>query len=327
MYWYLAQALVRANYTVLTYDPRGQGRSDQIAANGALGSNLDARVFWEGQVDAIDFARSSPGLPHPYTAICAGTYPTTVDPYNPQWAQVDLERLGIAGHSLGAIGVAVVQGYGAPESDPWPGMLDTRNPVRAAVGLDSLINPDGTAFAPVDNEPAPPELLGLIVQVGTQGTLPRFAPRIPSMNFSADYALASIVPYIAPPDPERHKQTLRTWQRAGVPFYSLTFQGTTHLDYSPTPLIPATSWCPAPNSEACQNGFGAPAISYYTVAWFDRWLKVPGEVGYDDADMRLIDDAGRDGAAKMSFRFRSARDFPDRTGRRQHCEDSRSGCD
>lgn len=65
---------------------------------------------------------------------------------------------------------------------------------------------------------------------------------------------------------------------------------------------------------------------YYTLAWFDRWLKQPGEPGYATADARLLDDGGPQGAVKMSYRFHSARDFPDRSGRRHVCEDIRAGC-
>jgi hypothetical protein len=56
------------------------------------------------------------------------------------------------------------------------------------------------------------------------------------------------------------------------------------------------------------------------------WLKKPGEAGYTDADARLLNDGGPQGAVKMSFHFRSARDFPDRSGVREHCESIRTGC-
>jgi hypothetical protein len=55
-------------------------------------------------------------------------------------------------------------------------------------------------------------------------------------------------------------------------------------------------------------------------------LKKPDEAGYTDADARLLNDGGPQGAVKMSFHFRSARDFPDRSGVREHCESIRTGC-
>lgn len=326
LYWWAAQTLLRGGHAVLTYDPRGQGRSDFQAPGGQQGSNANARVFWEGQVDAIDFLRSTPGRPQPQGQRCAGRYPTSMTTYNPAWQRIDADRLGIAGHSLGAIGVSVVQGYGADGAEPWPGEIDTVNPVRAAVAWDSLINPDGRGFAPADNAPLPPALVAALLQLGTQGNLPAFAPRAPTLSFHAEYGLFTPQPYLRPPDPDRHLQSLPVWQAAGVPLISLSFQGTTHLDFAPGPLLPATSWCPDPAAGHCQGGYGLPAIAHYTLAWFDRWLKRPGEPGYEDADRRLLDDGGPQGVEKMSFHFRSARHYPDRSGRWQSCNDLRAGC-
>ncbi len=324
-YWWAAQALVRSGYAVLTYDPRGQGRSDQQAPNLMQGSNINPKVFWEGQVDAIDFFRSTAAVPYPHQQACAGTYPTATAAFNPIAESVDPDRLGIAGHSLGAIGVSVVQGYGAAGAQAWPGLLDQQNPVKAAVAWDSLITPDFGGFAPVSNYPVPSELAQVIGRIGTLGQLPRFAPRAPSLSFNADYGLVP-APYLSPSDATGHKAAFAAWQAAGVPSMVVSFQGTTHLDFALTPGLPTTSWCPDPASGSCSGGYGQPAIIYYTVAWFDRWLKRRGEPGYADADSRLVDDAGPQGAVKLSYRYESARDFPDRSGRRQHCEDIRGGC-
>jgi hypothetical protein len=326
VYWWAAQALVRAGYAVLSYDPRGQGRSDQQTPNLQQGSNLGPSVFWEGQVDAIDFFRSTPAQPYPHNLSCAGTYPTPTTPFNPIWQRLDPARLGIAGHSLGAIGVSVVQGYGAPGADPWPGQLDASNPVQAAVAWDSLMTSDGGSLAPATNYPLPPAVTDALTQLIVMGGLPKFAPRVPSMSFNADYGFAP-TPNLLPPDPENHKLAFAEWRTQGVPSYVLGFQGTTHFDFSLLPEFPATSWCPDISSGACRGGWGNPAIAHYTLAWFDRWLKRAGEVGYADADQRLVDDGGEQGAAKLSYRYRSARDYPDRSGKRQHCEDIRAGCE
>ena len=56
----------------------------------------------------------------------------------------------------------------------------------------------------------------------------------------------------------------------------------------------------------------------------DRWLKRPGESGYDDADARLLAEA--DWHERLSFYYASARDFPTRGGGMQRCEDLRAGC-
>jgi hypothetical protein len=133
LYWWMAQALVRQGYVVMTFDPRGQGRSDQQTPTGGQGSNADSTVFWNGLVNVIDFFRSTPVAPYPHNVTCAGTYGTTVTDYNPFFDRIDRDRLGIAGHSLGATGVSVVQSYGADGAEPWPGLLDTENPVKVIV--------------------------------------------------------------------------------------------------------------------------------------------------------------------------------------------------
>ncbi|WP_269620513.1 hypothetical protein [Zhongshania sp. BJYM1] len=324
-YWFVVQPLVRAGYMVLTFDPRGQGRSDQQSPNLQQGSNANLAVFWEGQVDAIDFFRSSPAKPYPHNVACKGTYPTTMTDFNPFWNNQDPKRLGIAGHSAGAIGVSVVQGYGAQGAEPWPGQIDTENPVKVAVAWDSFVTPEGEGLAPLTNIGAPDPLNAVLSSALTGGELPAFGPRVPSLSFSADYGFAPLA-YTSPPNPDSHNLAMLLWQEAGIPFYSLTFQGTTHFDYSLIPTFPSTSWCPDPESGACEEGWGAPAIVYYSVAWFDRWLKLAGEAGYDDADQRLVDDAGSQGAIKMSFRYISARDYSDRFGNSQRCDDIRAGC-
>lgn len=297
LYWWAAQALVRAGYVVLTFDPRGQGRSDMQTPDGEQGGNFNSTVFWDGLVNLIDFFRSSPSAPYPHNASCADTYPTEVAPFNPFWDRMDPQRLGLAGHSLGAAGVTRVQAYDAPGAEPWPGLLDADNPVDVIVAWDKLGDISGEA-GPVQ-------------------------PRVPAMGHTSEYGLAP-VPHLSAPDPEAHKAAYRGWQDAEVPVFQLTIQGSAHYEWSLIPGFPATSWCPDPASGRCEGGWAQPMAEHYTVAWFDRWLKQPGEPGYADADARLLDD--EQWQERYSFYYRSARDFPDRSGQRQLCEDIRAGC-
>ncbi len=333
-YWWAAQLLVKSGYVVLSFDPRGQGRSDQETPSGGQGTNINPSVFWTGLVDAIDFFRSSPASPYPNNAPCAGDYPTKVTASNPAHAAIDPQRLGIVGHSLGAIGVSIVQGYGAPGADPWPGKLDKTNPVKVAVAWDGLLAPDATQIGGaagggvltlLQQLPLTEQAYAAFVQLVITRGAPVFAPRVPSMGQSSEYGLAP-TPFLVPPDPEMHKVGFDAWETAGVPTYELTIQGSTHYEWSLVPTFPASSWCPDTSSGACAGGWGQPMAQYYTLAWLDRWLKNPGETGYDDADTRLLDDGGPQGAAKMSFYFRSARSYPDRQGVEQLCQDIRAGC-
>jgi hypothetical protein len=255
-YWWIAQALVRAGYAVMTFDPRGQSRSDWQSPDGQQGGNVNLQVFWQEAVDAIDFLHSTPSRPYPHNPGCGSAYPTVTTAFNPLWSQIDPQRLGVSGHSAGAIATSVLQGYGAPGADPWPGVMDARNPVGAAVALDSLIASDGSSFVPVDSSLLPSQVSTAVVQAGTQGNLPRFGPRAPSMTIDAEYSLDQPLPFLLPPDPELHKGTFGVWQAAGVPIFTLTHQGTSHLDFPSAVGTPATSWCPDPASGACEGAAG-----------------------------------------------------------------------
>ena len=291
LYWWSAQALVRAGYVVMTFDPRGQGRSDLQTPSGEQGSNANSTVFYTGMVNAIDFFRSSPARLYPHNVTCAGSYPTIVDPYNPFFERLDLSRLGIAGHSLGAAGVSAVQGYpGDRFTFPDP---DGGNPVDVVVAWDALgISADGP-------------------------------PRVPAMGQSSEYGLTP-APFQNPPDPEGKKAAYQAYKTAGVPVYQITIQGSTHYEWSLLPTFPATSWCADMSTGSCLGGWGNPMAEHYTVAWIDRWLKQPGEAGYGDADARLLADA--DWCPRYSFYLRSARTFPDRGGKPHASEDIRADC-
>lgn len=331
-YWWAAQALVRAGYQVMTFDPRGQGRSDFLTPAGGTGTNINPSVFWLGLVDAIDFFRSSPTRVAPNNARCAASYATETTAFNPEHGLLDPERLGLAGHSLGAIGVSVVQGYGAPGADPWPGQLDTTNPVDVVVAWDGLLRPEGGLVGGAFQGGGLSNLLNtigvsdpvfrLIIERG----LPKFGIRVPAMSQGSDYGIL-VSPFLSPPDPaQRLKLGFDGWSAAGVPVYDMTLRGSSHFEWSLIVGLPATSWCASVANGHCEGGWGMPAARHYTVAWFDRWLKAPNESGFSTADERLTAIDGEFGRDRMSFRFRSAFDFKQRSGEPARCSDIRAAC-
>ncbi|MCH8543173.1 MAG: hypothetical protein LAT61_06365 [Alcanivorax sp.] len=308
LYWWAAQMLVENGYAVLTFDPRGQGRSDMQTPQGVQGSNFNPAVFWEGLVDAIDFFRSSPAQPYPHNETCQGTQPTPVTAFNPYFGDIDPERLGIAGHSLGAVGVSIVQGMGAEGAAPWDGQLDNHNPVTVAVAWDGAIAPavegegSGGGSSPIGL------VFGLL---GDDAPRPAFAPRVPMMIQDSEYGLTP-VPFAQPPEPRSQLGPFEAWQRAGVPSMSFTIQGSSHYEWSLLPSFPTSSWCPQVVDGRCQGGWGLPMAQHYSLAWLDRYLKLPGEVGFDTADQRLL--ADEDWQARLSFYFEADRDFVTRDG-------------
>ena len=212
---------------------------------------------------------------------------------------MDRSRVGIAGHSAGAVSASIVQGL-----EPWPTGGD--NPVGAVVAWDNLGSSD--AIAARRSERAAEDLATLLETV-PDGDV---EPRAPAMGQTGDYFLTPR-PHAEPPDPDARSVGFEAWRSADVPAYQLVVRGGTHYEWSRTPTFPATSW-----------GFGNALADHYTVAWFDGWLKAPGEPGYRDADDRLLaDDEWGD---HLSFHYCSKRAFCGRDGREHVCGNVRAGC-
>lgn len=110
-YWY-AEALARAGYTVLTYDPAGQGESegtmfDVMDQRGTLLSGIDAQDavrWWIGEdVLPVDVGQQRPFLGfHDPSYIDQGGDQVR-NPYAPA---IDVERVSISGNSMGAAATA-----------------------------------------------------------------------------------------------------------------------------------------------------------------------------------------------------------------------------
>src|SRR3954466_1666178 len=78
MYWWAAQALAKAGYVVLTFDPQGQGQSDTRGEAPDDGEGFpaqsDGRPFFDGTEDALNFFYSTPDKPYvPESSCSSGT--------------------------------------------------------------------------------------------------------------------------------------------------------------------------------------------------------------------------------------------------------------
>ncbi len=301
LYWWAAQLLVENGYLVMTFDPRGQGYSDSSTPDGELGSNANPVVFRRNLIDAIDFFYSTPDEPYPHNLpgapgpISELNLANTTE-FNPIYELLDRERLGIAGHSMGAIAVSVVQG----ETD-WKGTMHASNPVKAAVAWDNLMLDDN--------------LDGISV-----------TPRVPSMGQSGDYFLLPS-PHREPPT-ENKNAGVDLWRDSGVDTFQVNIRSATHYDWSLVHPFPSSYWeagkVIAADGSDNGSGWANPVAQYYTLAWFDRYLKLPGEQGYDNADARLLNDSiFRD---RLSWYFPSKRAFRDRNGKMHSCEYMALGC-
>jgi hypothetical protein len=227
MYQWLAQILARAGYEVMTFDVQGQGESEGFGH--APGDKVptfdgfpaqDEANFVDGTVDAIRFFLSTPDAPYrpvgwtedDVAAAEAGRGPTEqIDWVNPGWGVVDAGRLGIAGHSLGARAVSVVQQC-SDQGSAWQTVDACHGqsyPIRTVIGFDSLSS--------------------------------EVTPVVPGMNQQADGYFLNPTPSPESPDPTSHLAAHNAWTAAGLDTYSFTVRGGTHVEWSYIPFISAAT--------------------------------------------------------------------------------------
>src|SRR3954447_24205863 len=276
MYWYAAQALAKAGYVVLTFDPQGQGQSDTFGEGADRGEGApaqsDGQPFFDGTEDAINFFFSTPSHPYvPVKSCSTGTSHAAKQvrraaagldaAYNPFSALLN-GTLGLAGHSYGAAGVSYI------------GQWDKR--VDAIVAWDNLAAP-----APGTNDGSfPPGEAGCPAH--PEDRTPAAITK-PALGMSADYFLPP-TPNLTEPDPGAKSTESHAYTAAGVDTGELIIRGGSHLDFSfiSHPAFGATLR-------------GADMIAWYTTAWFDRYVKRA-----PSATARLLSNRWRHDAAEAA---------------------------
>jgi dienelactone hydrolase len=318
LYWPLAATLAKHGYVVLTYDVQGQGRSDTFGEAPDEQENFPFQQpsgFVDGTEDALDFLLSRPDRRYrPRKSCTSGTSHAAKQrrrveeglnaAFNPFWRLVDRQRIGIAGHSLGARAVSFV------------GQKDPR--VDAIAAWDNLglpTKPSNCASAPA-------------TRTDTQIAKP-------ALGISNDYGIVQ-TPFTEDPNPEEKNTAFHAYREAGVDSMELTIRGGSHEESA---FIPGRV-APVPLGSATLRG--QELIGWYTTAWFDKYVKCPGAASAERcearADRRLATSRWRDdepGQAVdlngdgnlFSFYFRSRMDVAAARGDgRLVCDDLRTGC-
>jgi dienelactone hydrolase len=276
MYLWGVEALAEAGYMVMTF----QIPNPENAAGDAHYPDTKAALDW---------------------LLATPQSPARDGEFNPRWAELDREHVGLAGHSAGGVAVSRLA-----QEDPR---------VSAIVSWDRA-----------QSSPMPADL----------------KLRTPALFLTADFNCQKVpvcLPerYGAPPDPRgpgNKDEDFRRVSAAGIDSMKVALRAATHLDF--------TQFAPTPPS----SRYGAIVASYYTLAWFDRYLRgAPGALArltaasFDgSADVHSIGGgtfdpstqqnvpprvAGQRVADRLSFHFRSAWYFG---SGRLRCEDIRAGC-
>jgi len=139
-----------------------------------------------------------------------------------------------------------------------------------------------------------------------------YTPHVPAMGQNGESFVEPSFHY-SRPDPQEKKAAFDKWRAAGLDTMQIAPRAATHLEWSYVPELPlsASSW-------------GQGIVSYYTLAWFDKYL-----LHHATADARLLTNAfnqpsndacgGNDGC--YSIYYKSAYAFHDLGGGMHSCDD------
>ncbi len=286
IYWYAAEVLARHGYVVMTYDPQGHGRSDTFGAGVDASRHVDVQQqatcdcvelaanedAAEQARDALDFLLSSRARRyHPVRPRDEATPRGQPTPGQAKQRQQSRDKQ--------------VDGY-----DELAGFVDRRHVgiaghSRGAYAASIV----GSADRRVDAIVAWDDLLG---GANREETARPVRPRVPALGMSGDYYEAP-QPYTEAPDRRAKDGPVAAYRRAGVDVMHLVVRGGTHYEWSyvPNPAFPATLR-------------GIDMATWYTQAWFDRYLRHDHR-----ASNRLLTDRWRHDPVQRRIDLRGDRDL------------------
>lgn len=305
LYFWAAQDLAEAGYMVMTYDVQGQGDSDLFGADcpgecsGVPYQQSDN--FFQGAEDSLSFFLSTS------TAPFGGSY-------NPFFPDLDVDRIGLAGHSLGASAVSHV------------GQCDNR--VKTIVAWDNLRKIDSCDGVTIPDQYRTTQLIN-----------------VPALALTNDYVF-NTRPMTSAPDPDEKTAGYQQVRDAGLDAQIVTLRNATHLAYTYIPLVFQSNQLGERMASYFTKAWfdvqlrgDASGLSRLTAPEFDNSVDVTS-IGAGVHDPALVDPSdpysgnvpymveGIKIADAVSFYYRSAYSLRDpKHGRRVLvCDDMRAGC-
>ncbi|MDQ4069541.1 MAG: hypothetical protein M3203_08770 [Actinomycetota bacterium] len=321
LYSTFAQQLADHGYIVLSVDPQGQGRSDRDPAPqycekpGAWQDPQEAGLVERGEcagydapsegdaelVDPafqplVDAARAS-GDPNIYrTAVTIAVFASLQ--YDREAFIQRFPRLYAPFQARFTFAGIDAANWLVSTDNPWLHLVDTD---RIGIAGHSA-GADGAIIAGNAHRDRRFRAAVAWDTFGTQPFAPlgEMVPTIPTMIHQSEQAQFGFPWGAKPPDPELLPaySTIGKFAQAGVASYLLALRGSTHNEWQ---------WYPnaltAPFANASSKGLQVSL--YFTVAWFDRWLKGPAGLGQtvyaEDARRRLTAPVFDDTADRSSI--------------------------
>ncbi len=257
-----------------------------IPCHSCFTSAIESGVYWAAEVLAeagyLVFVPYSGGNDIDST-IAATDYlvatpdtPTANDEFNPWWARLDRTRLGIAGHS-GAGGLALNVGH----TDPRYSAVVAFDP--AGPGIAGLDLQTPTMVQTADYQGNTSALITPLLPDGTEVPLPLPLPLLTFLPYGPN-TTRDDYPTPAPGSRYTFFDTLRD---AGVDAMQVGIRAATHIDFG------------RPGGGTFST-YGEMVASYYSLAWFDRYLRGANDpVVALDARRRLTSISAFDGSVDV----------------------------
>lgn len=234
-YAWAGRYLASHGYVALTADPQGVGKSQSVGS------------CYVGSPPSGSSVGPCPGVPYQQTSNWEDAGESALDYFlsakNPYGSVVNHSRIGMAGHSLAARAISYLQG------------VDKR--IGAVVAWDNLAsNDEGDAGSPTTGPPV--SSVGGLQAPGSGNPV---VPRVPAMGQASESGSQT-----ASPGSTIKKTAFNLWRSRGVASMELDFAGSAHLDWGQYTEEGQTY-----NTAA--HSLEVETFAYYTVAWFDRFLK------------------------------------------------------
>ena len=239
-YHWSARELAANGYVVLGVDPQGVGRSATFGSGASCSTDHPT----------AEYPYPCEGVPFQQDEGFVDAHLSGVDfllsDTNPWRRLLDADRIGLAGHSLGAGSAAIAQ------------ERDAR--VGAIVAWDSL---NAEQWSTDQNGPQHHAVAG---HVPVPGAMEHWlTPRVPAMGVHSGHTTLRFYDT----DPNLKSSAFGPWRAAGLPVMTLNLEGVTHGDFSQ-----AEDTAPGSARDRILR-----RVQHYTRAWFDLHLRGDSSAG------------------------------------------------